>query len=296
MSQQSAVRRWEERLGIREVAGPPEAPDLGECALRAVSGEFSTTAQRVVREGLVSLDAEIAVIVRDGNVECAFTRNGLPVRTPLRRVHIAARRGHLGDMVAPVYGVRGWRYVIAACDQSWIIVAGPRVQAKRAEAFARLCGTLWQLERERQQERDAAQIDPTTGLYNRRGFEQRTAQGPRSAVVVYADLDDLKVVNDREGHEAGDRLLRATAAVLRATLRERDLAARMGGDEFAVVAYGEQADVVLRRLRGAFARAQIRCSFGAAAVPDDAESIAEAIARADARMYEDKVARKGAAR
>ena len=91
-----------------------------------------------------------------------------------------------------------------------------------------------------------AHADSLTGLLNRRGFdllsEQAIAQAARAhqgVGVIYGDIDGLKVTNDELGHAAGDQVLRDTATVLRVTLRSADVIARMGGDEFVVLAVGE---------------------------------------------------------
>jgi GGDEF domain-containing protein len=84
--------------------------------------------------------------------------------------------------------------------------------------------------------------DPLTGMANRRsldrqlevGLEQIKRSGSRSTVVVL-DLDRLKEINDTYGHEVGDRALRTVGNVLKATVRQDDLCARFGGDEFIVV-------------------------------------------------------------
>src|SRR5690349_13522502 len=81
-------------------------------------------------------------------------------------------------------------------------------------------------------------IDDLTGLYNRRGFlalaEQhlRMIQRKGAALLIYLDLDDLKLINDSYGHLEGNRALIVTANVLRACFRQSDILARMGGDEF----------------------------------------------------------------
>jgi diguanylate cyclase (GGDEF)-like protein len=90
---------------------------------------------------------------------------------------------------------------------------------------------------------DLSRTDPLTGLRNPRAFEERLAEEvaraaryrePLSLLVV--DVDGLKAINDRSGHHAGDLALRAVADALRAGARQTDLTARVGGDEFAVVA------------------------------------------------------------
>lgn len=87
-----------------------------------------------------------------------------------------------------------------------------------------------------------ASHDELTSLYNRREFERRLAktiaqvdQGGSSAALMYADLDQFKVINDTSGHAAGDHLLSDLATVLRSQLRPGDIIARLGGDEFGVL-------------------------------------------------------------
>lgn len=80
--------------------------------------------------------------------------------------------------------------------------------------------------------------DPLTGLYNRRAFANHTQDldaGPESHALLYMDLDHFKIVNDRCGHAAGDALLLQVAKVLQQNVRQTDILARMGGDEFALV-------------------------------------------------------------
>src|SRR5260370_8965602 len=106
---------------------------------------------------------------------------------------------------------------------------------------------------------DLALVDDLTGLYNRRGFLNLATRDLRLAhrsdetlLVSFADLDDLKQINDTAGHAVGDRALRDTAAILRQTFRESDLVARIGGDEYAVLvrhAWPDTAAVPALRLK-----------------------------------------------
>lgn len=114
-----------------------------------------------------------------------------------------------------------------------------------------------------EQLRVLALLDELPGLYNRRGFlslaEQQLAAARRlgrKVVLLFADLDGLKPINDRFGHEAGDRAIAAAAALMRSTFRSSDVVARVGGDEFAVAAMEMSppgATTLVRRLEDAVA-------------------------------------------
>jgi len=105
--------------------------------------------------------------------------------------------------------------------------------------------------------RALALTDVLTGLDNRRGFYVQAEPMFRlarrkhaGAAVIHADIDGLKLVNDKLGHAAGDRLIRDAAAVLRESLRDSDVLARFGGDEFvAFVLDDAHPRVILARLR-----------------------------------------------
>lgn len=120
-----------------------------------------------------------------------------------------------------------------------------------------------------EQLRQLATQDPLTGLANRRRFfdmaEQTLGQCRRydtPATVALLDLDHFKQVNDRYGHAAGDAVLRAFAEAMRASLRDTDLPARIGGEEFAVLMPSTDlagAMIPLERLRAALAAAPVSC-------------------------------------
>jgi diguanylate cyclase (GGDEF)-like protein len=97
----------------------------------------------------------------------------------------------------------------------------------------------------------AALTDPLTAVGNRRAFDQRLAGLPEAAAMILLDLDHFKALNDTRGHPAGDRVLRAFAAAAASCVRDGDLVARIGGDEFAILMPGGQQaiDTVLLRLR-----------------------------------------------
>jgi GGDEF domain-containing protein len=101
-----------------------------------------------------------------------------------------------------------------------------------------------------------SQTDELTGLLNRRGFTDQVAttcadQELVSGAVAFVDIDGLKVVNDIEGHLAGDRLIVSVAQKLRAEVRPSDIVGRLGGDEFAVFAPDLDAGELWARLTSA---------------------------------------------
>ncbi len=154
--------------------------------------------------------------------------------------------------------------------------------------------------------------DELTGLYNRRGFmtlgEQQFRLADRLArrfVLIFADLDGMKAVNDRYGHQEGDRLLVLAAEVLRRVFRSSDVVGRLGGDEFGVIALGmpgETMEAMLGRLAGEVDRVNAergdrpwRLSFSVGVAEPDlgrAESLEALLGRADEAMYRQKVAKK----
>ena len=148
-----------------------------------------------------------------------------------------------------------------------------------------------------------ALTDPLTGLPNRRAAEaalasaiRRAERGLGTPSVVVVDLDGFKEVNDRDGHAAGDAVLRWVAARLNETARSVDVVARTGGDEFVVLLEhtgGSGAVAAVDRLRRALTdpvggRGPVAASVGFATYrPGD--SPASLLSRADAEMYGEKV-------
>ncbi len=156
-----------------------------------------------------------------------------------------------------------------------------------------------------------ALVDGLTGLSNRRHCDESIAQELARAArfggpvgLVIADIDDFKAVNDRNGHPTGDEVLRAFATTLRETVRDIDVPARWGGEEFAVLLPGTDengAALLAERIRVAFEERpltsadgeplQVTASFGVAAFPE-AATPAELVEGADAALYEAKRAGK----
>ena len=156
--------------------------------------------------------------------------------------------------------------------------------------------------------RNLAWQDGLTGLWNRRYFDDRLSQeisisrrktGRRFSVMLL-DLNDLKRINDLDGHDAGDQAIKRAANFLRSRLREHDVVCRLGGDEFAVILRElgpAECEQLMTRLRTELAEANIRrptdcapvsLSMGCASYPDEAATAQTLYQRSDKAMYEDK--------
>jgi diguanylate cyclase (GGDEF)-like protein len=150
--------------------------------------------------------------------------------------------------------------------------------------------------------------DELTGIYNRRGFfalvEYQFNMAKRSKTglfMLYADLDNLKIINDTLGHQEGDRALIETADILRNNFRQSDIIARIGGDEFVVFPVGTSSDCVdkiLGRLQQALEAYNARNKRGyslsiSAGIsfydPELPCAIDDLLAAADRSMYERKI-------
>ena len=151
-----------------------------------------------------------------------------------------------------------------------------------------------------------AVTDELTGLANRRRFlsqmETEVARSRRSGsplAIVLADLDDFKQVNDKYGHEAGDRTLRAFADILREAVRDIDLPVRLGGEEFAILlpdtdlpgganlAERIRSTLAERQIESGAARISVTASFGVSCFPL-AASADDLLVDADRRLYDAK--------
>lgn len=152
-----------------------------------------------------------------------------------------------------------------------------------------------------------ARVDPLTGLNNRRAFYDLSRQIWNIALrhrhglcVILLDLDRFKRVNDEHGHACGDQVLKATADVLKSGIRQADVMARWGGEEFIIllpdIALAE-ATALAERLRAAVEAARPTCqgrpvpvsaSFGVAEMEPCLQSLDALISRADQQLYRAK--------
>jgi diguanylate cyclase (GGDEF)-like protein len=161
-----------------------------------------------------------------------------------------------------------------------------------------------------------SQTDDLTKLHNARYLRQyllsevrRARRYNSSVAALFFDLDDFKHVNDQHGHLVGSHVLMEMATIILSSVRDTDVVARYGGDEFVVVlpeSNVEQAEFVAERVRQKIAQnrftggrglqLRLTASFGIATFPRDAQSPQQLVAHADAAMYEAKAAGKNCIR
>jgi diguanylate cyclase (GGDEF)-like protein len=180
----------------------------------------------------------------------------------------------------------------------------PRLLERAIRYALKLGQTLSQL-------RQLATHDELTGIINRREFQRALDEEWRRAerfkhpfALVIADLDHFKLINDTHGHQAGDEVLRHVASLLAGQVRTVDRVSRHGGEEFALLMVEtdrKQAVEALKRLYALLAETpciipeknltiHVTLSAGVAAMPSDASSPAELLAKADKALYAAKKA------
>lgn len=159
--------------------------------------------------------------------------------------------------------------------------------------------SILSFERESHALRERATRDALTGLFNRKAFEDAVAimrrrSGGSGAVVLMADLDQFKGLNDGRGHQAGDRALVAFSESACAEVGDQGVVGRLGGDEFVIVSFRPEAEELAHAIDTAYRSTDVgvqgalpTVSFGIARLgPQD--ELADALGRADAAMYRAK--------
>jgi diguanylate cyclase (GGDEF)-like protein len=209
---------------------------------------------------------------------------------PAALVHMAV----LGALFGIELGLRDLDYTPVT---DWLATVGTLTTAGVLVALVRdrLIGLIANLT-------DAARSDPLTGLLNRRGFEEtfdveleRARRTDRSLSVIVGDVDRFKAINDRLGHAAGDEVLRRIGEKVLLTKRSWDSGARVGGEEFAILAPDTDehgAYVLAERLRVEIEETfepagsgQLTASFGVVSFPVHGQTAAALLQAADKALY-----------
>ncbi|MEU8660792.1 GGDEF domain-containing protein, partial [Actinoplanes philippinensis] len=192
--------------------------------------------------------------------------------------------------------------VLAAQTASGEVADGWSIAACSAVLFllvvSRMALLIRHVERQARQVRELARSDELTGLPNRRAWNdelpralERARRNSEPVAVAILDLDHFKRYNDTFGHPAGDQLLKAASAAWHATLRDVDVIARFGGEEFVVLLPAADVADARRAMARALAATPLGQTFSAGvAVWDGVETSDELLKRADAALYEAKAA------
>jgi diguanylate cyclase (GGDEF)-like protein len=152
------------------------------------------------------------------------------------------------------------------------------------------------------------QLDDLTGAWNRSSFESYMSasisqEGSVKKGIIYADIDDLKQINDKFGHLEGDFAIKAAVEAIRSVIRKSDMVVRMGGDEFVIVLEGGAAQAIgttVGRMEAALEAFnqtsgksyRLDCSFGADMFDSKCNSIDQFLHHIDCLMYENKKTKK----
>ena len=248
-------------------------------------------------------------------------RLGLPAAFPdgtgYADVHSAAKSAEFAVIIASVVsGGDSQRHEhLSARDGKYFLRTFSPVRGRsgRINAVTVVSKEITELKLLEQRMQALSTRDELTGLYNRRGFaglaEHRFKVAGRQGggvTLLFADLDNLKTINDTRGHLAGDRTIRDAARILAEACRETDIVARLGGDEFAVLladSAAASAAGIIARIEGLIGQHNaggdrgpvLSLSIGVGSCTGaETCSIDELIARADAAMYESKLRRHAA--
>jgi len=295
---------------------PDTARHIAETAAASLSAEFAAVLVRRP-DGFIVEQADTAESCVDPQLCAALVKLARRVsKAPLLEQDVADKGpvGRGGGIVAR-YALR-----IGGSDSLGMLIVGHVVS--RPRGFTSLCQRVAReladaaevllsqavarddLRAERDRYAREARRDQLTGLPNRVAWNDaldaegtRRARYRRPVVVMIIDVDHLKDANDRYGHEAGDELLVATAQVLRHALRNADMVARIGGDEFGVIlpeTQGLAMETVVRRIeeacaawRGSLPELRLSISVGWAA-PEPFGDLRAALRAADSEMYRAK--------
>jgi len=210
-----------------------------------------------------------------------------------------------GDPRAPALAI-GAVVGLALVVQAMLAITQRRIASEREHIE-----TVWQTRRAEMQE--AAGRDELTDLQNRRFFYERMHEElktserlKRPLSILMLDVDDLKLINDEFGHQVGDQVLRSFGRVLNRQVGEENVTARIGGDEFAVILPGadrKEADKIAWRIWDELSKSPVSetssasiflgVSVGIGGYPWGGETLEEIIHWADAKLYANKLERKG---
>ena len=272
-----ADRQWfKSRLGLTV---PQTARDVAFCAHAIASAE--------------------TLVVEDATQDERFAKNPLVLGDPSIRFYAGA------PLVVPQGQTLGTLCVIDRVPRQLT-----ERQRRALEALSRQVVAQLEVRRTVEELQSFAIRDPLTGLFNRRYFDsalplelERSKRYEDPVSLLLVDADRFKDVNDRHGHQEGDRVLQIVSKILSASLRASDVVCRVGGEEFAMILPHTAIDVAAQlaervregiiegtdRVTPPLAGGGVTVTIGVASCPKEAHDATQLIAVADRRLYAGKV-------
>lgn len=278
--------------------------------LRLAASVFANSQEAIVilgaRHGVVDVNPRFAAMM-------GCDRSALAGTDPRLLVSPRHEREYFESVLAALRSEGRWHGEIWMRDATGhelpclLSLAAVRDEAERITHYVGVLSDIRMLKEQQAQLEALAMLDALTGLPNRRDFSGRLQralahgrrQGGRIA-VAFVDLDGFKPINDRHGHEIGDRLLAEIARRLQSCVRGGETAARLGGDEFALLLFDVQDEAacaaalqrVLQAVQAPVAVAglalSVSASIGLAVWPDDGDDGESLLQHADRAMYRAK--------
>jgi diguanylate cyclase (GGDEF)-like protein len=280
--------------------------------------EFSRIVMDQITQGLAVFDSKLDLVLCNqaflmlGNYPEALGQRGTPL-SKLQACHSAKKNkttGGPGLLWGLNEAIRGGSFFyerVTPSGQVLEVRGGPLPQGGAMVTLS----DITEHKRSEEHIRYLAQHDVLTGLPNRLMFQEmlqhemaRSKRSGKGGALLFIDLDDFKSVNDTQGHDMGDELLRQVASRLKSSLRAADVVARLGGDEFTVLLAGIQDDAaattvaahIIEKLTQPFllsrGQASISASIGIVRYPQEGATADWLMYKADQAMYAAKAAGK----
>ena len=282
-----------------------------EEALRESEELYRVLAEKSFAGVYVIQDGKFCFLNPKVNSYTGYTPEELIHKDSMSLVHPEDRERHKKDAIAMLRGKRTLPYEVRIITKKgeikWFMETVTSIFWNGRRAVLGNCMDLTERKRMEEEIHTLSMTDLLTGLNNRRGFLTLASQQlkfsdrhQKEMMLFFADLDGMKQINDTLGHEEGDKALIDVAAILRETFRASDIIARVGGDEFAVLAIDAaeiSPEIIMARLQNqmdtynneGYRRYKISVSVGVSFYdPKNPCSLDELMSRADQLMYEQK--------
>ena len=288
---------------------------LAEKALQESEELYRVLAEKSFAGVYVVQNGRFCFLNSNAATYAGYNPKELVGRESINLVHLEDREQLKKNAIEMLLGKRTYPYEFRIITRDgqirWLMEMVASISWNGKRAVLGNCMDLTERKIAEEEIRSISVTDQLTGLYNRRGFitlaEQQLKFSDRvkkDMLLFFADLDGMKWINDTLGHEEGDKALIDVAIILKDTFRSSDIIARMGGDEFAILAIdttGMYPEIIMARLQNQIdthnssgsRRYKISISMGTAYYdPENPCSLDELMSRADKLMYEQKKRKK----